>query len=149
MANNPKTKDRDYYCFLIANCYYNMSQYGHSWMMRRFNSTYNDYREGINDSYIDELEYRNCEFALQYYKLAYENAKTEKFKALCLKFLSKLENHRLKNKNERDYDTDYEVYENIILTKNKYFQLLKKNYSKYEDDLSNCENLDEYFKARR
>jgi len=28
LANNPKTKDRDYYYFLVANCYFNMSYQG-------------------------------------------------------------------------------------------------------------------------
>jgi len=149
LANNPKTEDQDYYYFLVANCYYNMTQYGHSWMMRRFNSTYDDFKEGINDSYIDEMEYRNCELALNNYKKAYEKGKTDKFKALCLKFMSKVENYKLKNSNEQDYEMENEKYENMILAKNTFYQLLKKDYSKYEEDLSSCENLEEYFKARR
>lgn len=131
LSNNTKTEDQDYYYFLVANCYYNMTQYGHSWMMRRFNSSYNYYEEGRNDSYIDEMEYRNCELALQNYVKAYETAKTDKFKALCLKFILALEDKSLSNAN------------------NNYHQLLKIDYSIYEKDLSGCENLEDYFKARR
>ncbi|MDI9310562.1 MAG: hypothetical protein QM535_10130 [Limnohabitans sp.] len=149
LANSPNQKDKDYYCFLIANCYYNMTQYGHSWMMRRFESTYASYKPGRNDSYVDELEYRNCDLAIKYYKLAYDNAKTEKFKALCIKFLSKLEHSRLYNLNEKTDKMSYEDYSNMILSKNKYYQLFTNKYSEYEGDLSSCNDLDEYFKARR
>lgn len=150
IVNNPKSKYKDYYSFLIANCFYNMSQYGHSWMMRRFESTYSSYRCGRNDSYIDEVEYRNSDLAIKYYKLAFDNAKSEKFKALCLKMLSKIEDAKLNNIYEDKYGYGYsEKYSNEILNKNKYFQLLSSNqYKDYYNDLSNCENLEEYFKSR-
>jgi hypothetical protein len=124
LADNPKTRDREYYCFLVANCYQNTSQYGHSWMMRRINST-SDFRYGIKDSYIDELEYRNNKLAQKYYMLAYKNTKSIKFRALCLRM------------------ADY--------AKSNYpnkFEKLKAVYPQFYDDLSSCDNLEEYFKAR-
>lgn len=149
LANNPKTTDRDYYCFLVANCYYNMTQYGHSWMMRRFNSTYSNYKEGTKDSYIDEMEYRNGELAQKYYQLAYQNGNTDKFKALCLKMIARIEDNKLRNKYDYDYQNDFEDYDKMILSKNRYSQKLLKEYGDYYLDLSNCENLEEYFQSRR
>lgn len=125
LADNPKNENRDYYYFLIANCYLSMTQYGHSWMMRRFYSTTN-YKQGNNESYIDEIEYRNGNLAQKYYHLAYKNAKTDKFKALCLR----MEDYAINN-----IDSKYEK--------------LKSFYPDYFDDLSACYNLEEYFKARR
>jgi hypothetical protein len=125
LANNPKTKNRDYYYFLLANCYYNMSDYGNSWMMRRYSSS--SYWEKFeNESYVDEIEYRNKIKAVTNYKLAYQNAKTNKFKALCLRMIDYAE-------------------------KNEYLESKKvaKEFPEYSSDLSGCENLENYFKARR
>jgi hypothetical protein len=124
LANHPKTENKDYYYFIIANCYLSMTQYGHSWMMRRFQSS--SYNIEINESYIDEIEYRNAQLAQKYYHLAYENAKTDKFKALCLR----MEDYALHN-----IESKYEK--------------LKSQYPEYYKDLSSCENLEAYFKARR
>lgn len=126
LANNSKTKDRDYYYFLIANCYYNMSDNGNSWMMRRY-SSYEDYgdKSYTNESYVDEREYRQHLKAKEFYILAYQNAKTDKFKALCLRMIDFAE------------------------TNSNSFSLLKKEFPMYYNDLSNCDNLNDYFKARR
>lgn len=125
LADNPMTHNRDYYYFIVANCYLNMTQYGHSWMMRRFSST-SDYNEGNNESFIDEIEYRNGIKAQKYYHLAFENAKTNKFKALCLRM--------------EDYAKD-----NIASNYNQ----LKLYYPEYYDDLSSCLYLEMYFKNIR
>lgn len=126
-AYNPKTKDRDYYYFLLANCYYNMSDYGNSWMMRRYGYSYSYYgQEYQNESYIDEIEYRNKIKAVAYYKLAYQNAKTDKFKALCLRMIDYAE------KNE------YSASEKVAV-----------QFPQFSSDLSGCENLANYFQSRR
>ncbi|REG98431.1 hypothetical protein [Flavobacterium aquicola] len=127
LANNPKTKDRDYYYFLLANCYYNMSDYGNSWMMRRyFSSTSYFGQDYENESYIDEIEYRNKLKAVAYYKLAFQNAKTAKFKALCLRMMDYAE--------ENEYSDSKKV---------------ATQFPEYSVDLSGCENLADYFKSRR
>ena len=126
IANNPRTKNRDYYYFLVANCYLSMTQFGNSWMMRRYSSTSNYYENDDYQSYIDEIEYRNGNLAQKYYHLAFKNAKTAKFKALCLRM--------------EDYAKD-----NVMSD----YQKLKTAYSDYFKDLSTCDNLEEYFKARR
>lgn len=126
-AKNPNVADRDYYYFLIANCFLNMSDSGNSWMMRRFNSSGSSWNEGFyDDSYIDEQEYRTSKMAQYYYDMAYRQAKTDKFKALCV---------RMMEFSESGYPND--------------FGRLKKEYPDYYSDLSNCVSLDGYFNARR
>ena len=125
LADNPRTNDRDYYYFIVGNCYLNMTQYGHSWMMRRFSSNSSSEPSYI-DSYIDEIEYRNANLAQKYYHLAYENAKTDKFKALCVR----MEEYALNNVDSK-------------------YKRLYTTYPEYYNELSTCEFLGEYFKARR
>lgn len=124
LANDPKTKDRDYYYFLLANCYYNMSDDGNSWMMRRYSSY--SYQGQSSESYIDEIEYRNKVKAVENYKLAYQNAKTNKFKALCLRMIDYAEKNEYSNSKR-----------------------VTTQFPEFTSDLSGCENLEEYFKARR
>lgn len=80
-ANNPKEKNRDYYYFLVANCYYNMSEYGNSWMMRRYGISNYD----VEPFPEDEEEFRESNFSDYYYDQAAKYAKTPEFKALCLR----------------------------------------------------------------
>jgi hypothetical protein len=80
-ASGPNQKDSDYYYFLVANGYYNMSINGISWMMRRFGVSEND----VAPFPEDEDEFRESKQAKKYYYLAYSNAKDPKFAALCLR----------------------------------------------------------------
>lgn len=125
LANEPNSKDRDLYAFLVANCYYNMGQNGNSWIMRRFNSS--DHLSGDNlfESYIDEHEYRRSNLAISFYRKAYNYSSSKKFKALCLRMI------------------DYVNYNNGINSNN-----LKNTYPEYVSDLSTCENLGKYFESR-
>jgi len=145
-ANDVKNKDRDYYYFLVANCYYNMTQNGNSWMMRRYYWTSNAGKTILED----EREFHGCLSAKCYYQLAFKNAKTDKFKALCLKMIAKCEASRIKDENPYDYGKEYRDYNSMVLSKNRYYQDLKINYTKYYDELtSDCTFFQEYFKARR
>jgi hypothetical protein len=145
-AENPKEKNKDYYYFLVANCYYNMTQYGNSWMMRRYYWTSN----GDSSNMVDEKEFNQCNSAKTYYLLALKNAKTDKFKALCLRMIGRCEKYRLDNLNEDSYKGDYDFYQEFLFSKNKYYQDLKSSYSSYYNDLtSDCTFFEDYFKARR
>ncbi len=126
LAYNPGTKDRSYYYFLLGNCYYNMSDYGNSWLMRRYSSSSSYYGQDYeNESYIDEIEYRNKVKSVAYYKLAFKNAKKPQFKALCLRMM--------------DY-AKYNVYSDS--------KQVAAQYPEFSSDLSGCENLANYFKLR-
>jgi hypothetical protein len=69
-AGDPSEPDRDYYWFLVANCYYNMSYYGNSWMMRRFYRSSDD----SNTGHDDDEEYYGCIRARECYGKAMEQA---------------------------------------------------------------------------
>lgn len=118
LANNPKTKDQDYYYFLVANCYLNMTNTGNSWMMRRFSSWQ-------SSGHVDVKEYYSRKLAQKYYQLAYEKAKTKKFKALCLRMVDYAESKSTRSKRVR------------------------KEFPEYFEDLSGCIYFEEFFKARR
>ncbi len=125
LANDVNCKDRDYYYFLIGNCYLNMTDMGNSWMMRRY-SSYTSYDDTyLNESYIDNLEYRTRIKTTLYYELAYQNAKTDKFKALCLHMM------------------DYAQKQSGGKTGR-----VIREYPQYFNELSNCIALSTYFNAR-
>ncbi len=96
-ANNPKERNRDYYYFLVANCYYNMSINGNSWMMRRFGYSDRD----VDPFPEDEKEFKESNFSDYYYLQAYKHAKTNQFKALCLRLANSFE------KLESEFPDDY------------------------------------------
>lgn len=79
-ANNPKEKNKDYYYFIVANGYKNMTINGNSWMMRRYSVSSYD----VEPFPEDEAEFQNGFLSKKYYRLAYKYSKTNKFKALCL-----------------------------------------------------------------
>lgn len=150
MANNIENKDRDYYYFLVANCYFNMTQYGNSWLMRRYYWTMNF---GPN-MLIDDSEYYKCLKAKYYYGKAAECSISDKFKALCIKMMARCENYKF----------DYEVrHESTIFTSvswadylekkekaNIYLSKLKSDYPNHFEELqNNCLVFYEYFNSRR
>lgn len=145
-AGNPAEKNKDYYNFLIANCYYNMTFYGSIKEMRRYgwNVYVVDYPVEDND------EFYECNLAKKYYLLALKNAKTDKFKALCLRMIGKCEKNKLEHQYPNDYNNRIENYDDFLLSKNKYYQDLKSKYADdYVDLMSDCSSFEEYFKARR
>lgn len=140
-ASDPTRSDRDYYYFLVANCYLNMTQYGNSWMMRRYYWTTNKQNTGI----IDDDEYFNCTLAKKYYLEAKKLTKSKKFAALCLRMAGRCEKHKL------NFAYGYASYSqrDIIFQQNRYYKDLKNQYPQYYDELiSNCESFENYFAAR-
>lgn len=139
-ANNPKEKNRDYYYFLAANCYYNMTYNGSSWeMRRRFRSS-----ERIDSNLIDNDEYYDCTLAKEYYSQSLKYAQTEKFKALCVRLIAKCDENKRQNKVYYGFRSDNES------SGYNPFEKLKEKYPRYYSDLtSNCTYFEDYFKARR
>ncbi|WP_269235176.1 hypothetical protein [Flavobacterium flavigenum] len=145
-AAEPKEENKDYYYFLVANAYYNMTQNGNSWMMRRY------YWHHYTDDapFEDEREFYESNLAQKYYLLALKNAKTDQFKALCLRMIGRCEKNKLEYQNPNNYDNTIENYDDFLLSKNKYYQDLKSNYADdYEILMSSCSSFEEYFKSRR
>lgn len=119
-AEDVNEQDRDYYYFLVATCYYNMTENGTAWRMkRRVMTAY------VNTNLEDDDDFYNAILAVKYYRLAMDNAKNDKFKALCLRMIAMC------------HDSDA-------------YTELKEQYPKAYDDLtSNCTRFSDYFKARR
>ncbi len=135
-AENGQTENRAFFYFQVANCYLNMTQYGNSWMMKRYYWTVN--RQ--SSDFEDNDDYYNCTLARQYYLKAKELSINKPFAALCLRMAGRCENHRLRSQMD-PYDSNPPKVENV------YYNDLKKTYPAYSNDLmSNCESFGRYYK---
>lgn len=144
LASDTTRRNRDYYYFLAANCYYNMTQYGNSWMMRRYFWTQGEMKTGLTD----DKEYFTCKLAIHYYLKAKEVSHSKKFSALCLRMAGKCEERSM------DWQTWNGGYKGITQFKNyddafkmnPYYTQLKNKYPAYYSDLiSNCNSFSQYF----
>lgn len=147
-ANNVKNSRRDINYFLAANCYYNMSYYGNSWMLKRIYWTSNLFSEA---NMQDENEYFGCGQAKKLYERAFQFTKDEKFKALCAFMIAKCEAR--KNEYEflrgKEYLWDANFHELREELNEKSFINFKNNYkSEYLEMTSNCEVFSNYYKKR-
>ncbi|MDR2916001.1 MAG: hypothetical protein LBV74_14445 [Tannerella sp.] len=144
-AESATRNDRDYYYFLVANCYLNMTQYGNSWMMKRYFWSVNLTATGLED---DE-EYYSASLAEKYYMEAKKHTKSKKFAALCLRMAGRCERYRLMRDLSVD-DLSWEELENQLFTSNKYYQQINKEYPDYYDDMIyNCYSFENYFNSRK
>ncbi|MCE3296140.1 MAG: hypothetical protein K0R65_1854 [Crocinitomicaceae bacterium] len=138
-ADHKTGKEKAYYAFQAGNCYFNMTQYGNSWMMRRYFWTSQATHTGLED----DDEYFQCKLAQKYYLEASFATKNEEISALALRMAGRCEKYRLYDLN-RDYEGD--DYEGFIFGKNKYYQKLKQEYpDHYEPLISNCQTFTSYY----
>lgn len=138
-----KLRHKDY--FLLANCYYNQTYYGNSWMFNRISRT--EYQD-VN--YPDEANYYSCQRARVNYEKALYYATSTDFKALCMYMISKCKareaEHRYLRENQRDlyFSDSYLVFQKI---NNQVFSSFEKKYpTHYEEMMSNCEIFAYYFR---
>lgn len=131
-GNDRNNKERDYYDFLAACCYFNMTQYGNSWMMKRYFWTSAMNKTGLED---DE-DYFNCILARKYFIKAGRESRSSKFSALCLRMAGRCEGYRI----------SYSFGDRYV--KNEFYEKLKDQYPGYYDDLmSNCNSFATYFNS--
>ena len=136
-ANDVTTKNRDFYYFLSANCYFNMTEYGNSWLMKRYYWSSNLHLTQLED----DDDYFNCTLAKSYYLKAKDASRSKKFAALCLRMAGRCESYKISLGRRYDYSKT-ERPENI------YYKNLKNEFTSYYDDLmGNCESFDRYFKS--
>ena len=133
--------------FHIANCYFNMTTHGNSWMMRRsWWSTYSD-----NTVYEDSDEYNKCELALAYYVKAAEASTTPEFDAVCYRMAGRCESYKLYFDHEYDYNVDYDSqggYREFMFNKNTYYKLLSKEFPQWRDELvTNCNSFNRFYRS--
>ncbi len=143
-----KGDDKALELFHIANCYFNMTQYGNSWMMKRYYWTIN-----IHETiYIDDADYNRCVIAKKYYLAAKDVAKTRDFKALCLRMAGRCESYNKRMSTDYyDFQSNkYADYNDYIFETNRYFQELKTQYPEDQDQLiTNCYSFDRYYNSIR
>jgi hypothetical protein len=145
LAKAAKKRDKSYYYFLVANCYYNMTNHGNSWMMKRYAWSSSNFESELPD----EHEYYEANIAKENYKLAMQNSSSKKFKALCLRMIGKCEMHAIEY-SLRNQDLYYNSsYDSLIFSKNRYYNDLKKMGDNiYTDMMSDCSSYADYFAAR-
>ncbi len=132
--------------FEIANCYFNMTQYGNSWMMKRYYWSINNY----NTIYADNIDFNTCENAKKYYMLAKKAAKSKDFQALSLRMAGKCESLGARfNTDYYEYDNRENVsYSDFIYQNNKYYNQLKKEFPKDQEELlTNCFSFERYWES--
>jgi hypothetical protein len=128
---------------LVGNCYYNMTIYGNAWMMRRYGISAND----VEPFPEDQAEFTNGFLAKKYYQLAFKNAKTEKFKALCLRMTGRCDSFRISNQDWSGYKGD--SLADVIFEKNNYYKKLEKQFpDDYDRLIYGCSAFGDYFKSR-
>jgi len=141
LAESPATKNRSYYYYLAATAYLNMTQYGNSWMMRRYYWSAN----GDPTGFEDDAEYFGAQLAKQYYLRAKATAKSPMAAALCLRMAGRCEKYALLSDDEHsgyyNDDTDHRLF-----ASNKYWKQLMREYPEYaEEMLSNCLSFERYY----
>jgi len=138
------------YAFYMGNFCFNLTQYGNSWLMRRY--AWSNYFIATN--FPDQFEYYQCNLAKSYYMKAYKNAKKKEFKALCLRMAGRCEKYRINAKSEFNPAYEYghsdepyqDNYDDWIFAQNRYYQKLKKEFpDQYDDLISNCYSFKRYY----
>jgi hypothetical protein len=138
------------YAFYMGNFCFNLTQYGNSWLMRRY--AWSNYFIATN--FPDQSEYYQCNLAKSYYMKAYKNAKKKEFKALCLRMAGRCEKYRINAKSEfnpayefgRNDEPYRDNYGDWIFAQNSYYQKLKKEFpEQYDDLISNCYSFKRYY----
>jgi hypothetical protein len=149
-SKNSSDPNRDKYLFSVANCYFNMTKYGNSWMMRRYYWSTDDRRSNFNDS----REYLHCDLAKKYYLEAKAATRSKKFGALCLRMAGRCEKYALMDdydavESNSRYSLDFN-FDDYIFHQNKLYQQLKKEYpDDYQELISNCYSFGKYYAVRR
>ena len=129
-----------YVAFHIANCYFNMTQYGNSWMMRRYAWSQNF----LESPLVDNFEFFECRMAKKYYLEAFNSATNKQFRALSLRMAGRCENYKLLFDNRRNDNDDYERKPMV----NSYYNKLRNQFPEHYDELmSNCESFTSYYRS--
>ncbi|MCB0429433.1 MAG: hypothetical protein H6585_07080 [Flavobacteriales bacterium] len=132
-AEDVNRKDRAYQYFLVANAYFNMTQYGNSWIMKRYYWT----KQQTKSNLEDDDDYFGCKRAKAYYLKAQSVSRNKKFAALCLRMAVRCENYRL-------------WYFDPGKKNNIYERKLEQQYpDDYLELTSNCESFSRYLSYGR
>jgi hypothetical protein len=133
--------------FLIANCYFNMTTHGNSWMMKRSWWSKHSY----NTVYVDSDEFNKCITAKSYYMKASNASEVDMFEALCLRMAGRCESYGLYFDEDYDYDFDYGPYggfREYMFDKNTTYKALKNKFPEWHMELvSNCHSFNRFYSS--
>ena len=133
--------------FQIANCYFNMTTHGNSWMMKR--SWWSKYAH--NTVYVDSDEFNKCIAAKSYYMKASDASEVDMFEALCLRMAGRCESYGLYFDEDYDYDFDYDAYggfREYMFDKNTSYKALKNKFPEWHMELvSNCHSFNRFYSS--
>lgn len=133
--------------FLIANCYFNMTTHGNSWMMKR--SWWS--KHSSNTVYVDSDEFNKCITAKSYYMKASNASEVDMFEALCLRMAGRCESYGLYFDEDYDYDFDYDPYggfREYMFDKNTTYKALKNKFPEWHMELvSNCHSFNRFYSS--
>jgi hypothetical protein len=117
-----------------------MTQYGNSWMMRRYAWSQNF----LESPLVDNFEFFECTLAKKYYLEAFNSTSSEQYKALSLRMAGRCEKYKLLFDNRRNDDGENERKPMI----NSYYNKLKNQFPEHYDELmSNCESFNTYYNS--
>ncbi len=131
-GRNPNNSNQARDLLKVANCYYNMSYHGNSWIMSRSYWSSNHSEHGLQD----DPNYFGAVKAREYYLKAREVAIDEKLRALCLYMAARCEDFY------KEFATNSEKHSTITI--NKYDEQFKKEYSNSYQEFSTCESFTAY-----
>jgi hypothetical protein len=143
LAEDPNNPMRDYYYLLVGNCYFNMTGYGNSWIMKY----------GLRRQAEESVDFT---YAEKYYEKAARYAKTEDFKIAALAIAGRMRAYQLGNqynwnypKEHPDREAFYQLQDSVERS-NPYLSEAKAlNAEKLEILRGTCYTFDEYLLARR
>jgi hypothetical protein len=139
--------------WLMANAYYNITYYGNGRAFYQnenlgIDTSPNADLSGTGDDANAPLEnYYDMATATKYYTLALRNATTNEQRARCTFMLSKCAQNDFYNGVDNPNYIKKDITDTSYTYLNKYFQLLKNNYSKtayYKEVLKECEYFRSY-----
>ncbi len=142
-AADPGEPLRAQYAFLAGNGYLNMTQYGNSWMMRRYYWTSSGEQNGLED----DAEYFGAMQARDLYTRAAGYARDRRFAALCLRMAVRCENYRLLSRwdQSRPAFSPRSATDEWITRNNPYRRALNRRFPEYADELLNyCTAFETY-----
>lgn len=155
-AETDKANAAKYY-YKMANGFYNITYYGHTWQLVQYDRSGADGYSIPQNATAFQKEYYGCFTAEKYFQKAMQASVDKNFKARCLFMMAKCSQKQVRQPQYEDFGDKYDQYD--IAQKaywpkfknNKYFPELVKEYSStpfYKQAFSTCSYLRDFIKRK-
>jgi hypothetical protein len=143
--------------YKMANGFYNMTYYGHAWQLVQYYRSGSDGYYIPNDATSFQKEYYGCFKAHDYFEKAMNASSDKNFKARCLFMMAKCSQKLVHQPQYGEFGSNYDKYDAAqkayftAFKNNKYFPLLKKEYSNtnfYQEVSSSCSYLEDFIQKK-